>query len=147
MHKITNSEQEKFILSQSLNQKVYTIMTKTTTIFGTLFIFIGLFGWFITDMVSFTALIPTFFGLVMVVLARLAEKKEHLRKHIMHAVVLLVLVGLLGSASGLVKFVGSLFGGELERPIAIYLQALYAALSVAFIVLAVRSFIEARRAK
>lgn len=122
-------------------------MTKTTTIFGTLFIFIGLFGWFITDMVSLTALIPAFFGLAMVVLARVAEKKEPLRKHIMHAVILLVLVGLLGSFSGLVKFIGSLFGGELERPIAIYLQALYAALSVAFIVLAVRSFIEARRAK
>lgn len=122
-------------------------MTKTTTTFGTIFIFLGLLGWFLTDRVSMTALIPTFFGLTMVVLARIAELKENLRKHIMHAVVLIVLLGVFGSASGLVKFIGSLFGGELERPIAVYLQALYAVLSIAFIVLAVRSFIEARRAK
>lgn len=122
-------------------------MTKNTTTFGTIFIFLGLLGWFLTDRVSMTALIPTFFGLTMVVLARIAELKENLRKHIMHAVVLIVLLGVFGSASGLVKFIGSLFGGELERPIAVYLQALYAVLSIVFIVLAVRSFIEARRAK
>lgn len=122
-------------------------MTKTTTTFGTIFIFIGLAGWFLTDRVSGTALIPTYFGLVMVILARVAELKENLRKHIMHAVVLIVLLGFFGSASGLVKLIGSLSGGELERPMAVYAQALYAVLSAVFIVLAVRSFIDARRAK
>jgi hypothetical protein len=122
-------------------------MTRTTTLFGALFIVIGLVGYFITDMVSATALIPVYFGLILIILARVAERKEHLRKHIMHAVVLIVLLGLFGSASGLFKLVGSFFGGELERPVAIYAQATYALASIVFIVLAVRSFIDARRAK
>ncbi len=120
-------------------------MTKTTTLFGFLFITLGLAGWFLTGRESGTALIPTYFGLVMVLLARVAELKENLRKHVMHAVVLIVLLGFFGSVSGIVKLIGSFFGGELERPAAIYAQSIYSVLSVAYLSLAIKSFIDARK--
>lgn len=122
-----------------------TSMTKTTKTFGLIFIFLGLAGYFLTDRVSGTALIPMYFGLVMVALGKLAEMKENLRKHVMHAIVLIVILGFFGSASGLVKLIGSFFGGELERPVAVYFQAAYALLSAYYIVLALKSFIDARR--
>lgn len=122
-------------------------MTKTTTIFGTIFIALGLVFWFQTGMQAHTALIPAFFGIIVVVLARVGELKENLKKHMMHAIVTIVLLAFFGSVPGLIKLIGSFFGGELERPAAVYSQSIFAVLSATYIYLAVRSFIDARRSQ
>ena len=119
-------------------------MANLTVRVGTLLVLMGIGSYVATGMVSVTALIPAFFGAPIAVLGQLA-KNETRRKHAMHGAVLLGLLGFLGSAPGLLKLPQALTGGA-ERPTAIVMQALMAALLAVFVVLCVRSFIAARRA-
>lgn len=121
-------------------------MRKLTTVFGIVFILLGVSLYFGTGRESVTALIPAFLGVLFLVCAALATT-ERRRKHAMHAAVLLALVGFGGSVGGLVGVLKSLGGAELTRPTASYGRAVMAVLCVIFIVAAVRSFIAARRAR
>lgn len=76
----------------------------------------------------------------------LLAQKENLRKHMIHAALLVVLLALLGTARSLLKL-PSAFDGTAERPFAIYAQAATAVLSIAYLALGVRSFIQARRSR
>jgi hypothetical protein len=71
---------------------------------------------------------------------------EKARKHAMHAAVLVAFVALLGTARSL-RFLPDLLNGTAEKPAAVITQAVNAFLSLSFILLAVRSFIQARRAR
>ncbi len=66
-------------------------MARTTIGFGIAMIALGLIGYFGSNMVSVTALIPAIFGVLLVVFGAIAQK-EHLRKHAMHGA---AVVGLL----------------------------------------------------
>ena len=120
-------------------------MPKITLIFSVLYIALGLAAFFLTGAVHKTALIPAYFGIVLLVLGLLGQK-ENLRKHVMHAALLVVLLALLGTARSLLKL-PSAFDGTAERPFAIYAQAATAVLSIAFLALGIRSFIQARRSR
>ena len=61
-------------------------MPKITIGLGILLILLGLGGYFGTDAKSFTALIPAFVGVPLLLLGCLALK-DNLRKHAMHAAV------------------------------------------------------------
>lgn len=99
-----------------------------------LLILLGIAGYVVSGAVSITALIPAFFGIIFVLLGQLAEK-ESLRKHVMHIAVLIALLGL----------VGSLMGGIDIFTLAGISRSLMALLCIVYIVLAVKSFIDARR--
>src|SRR5699024_1299846 len=73
---------------------------------GILLILLGIISYFATGMISITALIPAFFGIVFVILAWLANKKESWNQHIMHVSVLVALIGIIGSISGLIDLIG-----------------------------------------
>lgn len=118
-------------------------MAKITIFVGALLIVLGLIGYFGTGMVSWTALIPAFFGLPLLVLAVLALQ-EGWRKHAMHAAVVIGLVGFLGGAFSFVRPLVS--GGEL-KPMASTMQALMALICAVFVGMGVKSFIDARRAR
>ena len=120
-------------------------MPKTTLIFSALYIALGIAAFFLTGAVHKTALIPSYFGIVLLVLGLLAQK-ENLRKHMIHAALLVVLLALLGTARSLLKL-PSAFDGTAERPFAIYAQAATAVLSIAYLALGIRSFIQARRSR
>jgi hypothetical protein len=120
-------------------------MPKITLIFSVLYIALGLAAFSLTGAVHKTALIPAYFGIVLLVLGLLGQK-ENLRKHVMHAALLVVLLALLGTARSLLKL-PSAFDGTAERPFAIYAQAATAVLSIAFLALGIRSFIQARRSR
>jgi hypothetical protein len=120
-------------------------MPKITLIFSVLYIALGLAAFFLTGAVHKTALIPAYFGIVLLVLGLLGQK-ENLRKHLMHAALLVVLLALFGTARSLLKL-PSAFDGTAERPFAIYAQAATAVLSIAFLALGIRSFIQARRSR
>ena len=120
-------------------------MASTTIALGVTLIILGLAGYFLTGMVSITALIPAFFGIV-IALAGLIARDERKRKHAMHAAVLVALVGFLGSARGLLQ-IGDALNGTAERPAAVIAQSLMALLTLGYIILAVRSFVAARRGK
>ena len=65
-------------------------MPKITLIFSVLYIALGLAAFSLTGAVHKTALIPAYFGIVLLVLGLLGQK-ENLRKHVMHAALLVVL--------------------------------------------------------
>ena len=118
-------------------------MAKITIGLGLVLIVLGVGGYFGTGQESLTALIPAFFGLPLGLLGLIALK-EHMRKHAMHAAALIALLGLVGSLFRIVKKL--IVGEELEVSTAVTMQLVVAALCAVFVVLCIRSFIQARRA-
>jgi hypothetical protein len=115
----------------------------TTLALGAALIILGLAGYFLTGTASLTALIPAGFGLVLAV-AGLIARDERKRKHAMHAAVVVALLGFLGSVRGLLQ-IGAVFAGTAARPAAVIAQTIMAVLTLGYIVMAVRSFMQARR--
>ena len=120
-------------------------MPSTTIALGVVLIVLGLAGYFLTGAASVTALIPAFFGIVIGLLGLLA-RDERRRKHAMHAAVFIALLGVLGTFRGLLQ-IGSAFDGTAAPPAAIISQSIMAVLTLGYIVMAVRSFTAARRAR
>lgn len=118
-------------------------MASTTIALGVVLIVLGLLGYFLTGAASVTALIPAFFGLVIAMLGLMA-RNEGRRALAMHAAVFVALLGFLGSARGLLQ-IGGVFDGTAARPAAVLSQAIMAVLTLGYIVMAVRSFMAARR--
>ncbi len=113
-------------------------------IFGVLLSILGgvLFGLSDPEHRSVTALIPTFFGVPLILLGVVA-RQEKLRMHAMHGAALLALIGLFVPAyralRGLVNGTGF--------TLAISGQIIMALLCAAFLFLCIQSFIAARRAR
>ena len=120
-------------------------MAPITFLFAVTYTLLGVGGFVMTGSVHKTALIPCAFGVLFVLFGFLAFK-ENLRKHAMHAAVLIALLAFLGTARSL-SHLPELFNGTAEKPAAIITQSLNAGLSLLYIILAVRSFIQARRAR
>ena len=76
-------------------------MTQTTRMVGNVLAVLGIVSYLGTGRTSMTALIPAFFGVVLVGLAWLG-RNEAARRHAMHAAMVVALVGIAGTASRLV---------------------------------------------
>ncbi|NDC80199.1 MAG: hypothetical protein EB090_02840 [Verrucomicrobia bacterium] len=120
-------------------------MSNLTIGFSFAYILLGIAGFVLTGSTHKTALIPAGFGLVLLILG-FAAKKENLRMHVMHTAVLIALLAFAGTARSLTRL-PSVLDHTAERPAAIVTQSINAALSLAYIAFAVRSFIQARRAR
>lgn len=105
---------------------------------------LGVIGYAASGAESITALIPAFFGIPILILGLLG-RKEHLRKHMMHAITALALIGFIGSARGLGSLMTMLSGHDVPRPLATVMQSVMALLTLGFVILAVKSFVDARR--
>ena len=99
-----------------------------------------------TGMESVTALIPAFFGIVFLVLGLLARNPARL-KLTMHIAATLALLGIGGAARGIAPTLDYLRGVEVERPAAVLGQSAMVLLCAVYLVLCIRSFVQARRAK
>ncbi len=125
-------------------------MPNTAIFIGLLLIAQGATFYLISPQRSPTALIPAVMGVLLLVCGLIALKREYL-KHAMHAAAVVALLGVLGSASGVVKgaqyLSGSLVGTPETgvRPIAYLAQSIALVLCLTFLVLAVRSFIAAKK--
>ena len=117
-------------------------MPATTRLVGIVLMILGLASYWLTGRTSVTALIPAFFGIVMVALAYVA-RNEAARRHAMHAAVAIALLGALGS---LARAVPAALGGDLMRP-AVLAQLVTALVLGYYVFLGVQSFREARRAR
>jgi hypothetical protein len=105
---------------------------------------LGIGSYFMTGAASPTALIPAAFGVLFIALGFIA-RKDALRKHAMHGAAILSLLGIAGSAGGILSTLTLLGGGTVERPEAAIAKAVMAVICIVFLVLAIRSFINARR--
>lgn len=112
---------------------------------GILLTLLGILSYYLTDFVSITALIPAFFGIVFAGLGFLARSNEAMRKHAMHAALLLALLGLAGSFSGLIALIGAVTGTMPERMAAAVSQSVMAVLCIVFLIVGIKSFIAARK--
>ena len=121
-------------------------MAGTTLALGIVLVLLGVGAYFGTGGQSVTALIPAFFGVPMAILGLLARDERRL-KLTMHVAAVLALVGFLGSARGIPSLITMLGGGEVARPAAAVVQTAMAALCLLFLILAVRSFVQARRSR
>ena len=120
-------------------------MPLQTIILAIILILLGAGAYVGSGMASVTALIPSFFGVAFLVCGALAFK-QGLRKHVMHVAALLALLGIGGAGMGFAKL-PSLFDGTAERPMAIIVQCIMSVLLVVYLVLCIRSFINARKAR
>jgi len=89
---------------------------------------------------SLTALIPAVFGTILETLGFVARAKENLRKHLMHAAVVIALLGFIMTAGRLLMKIS-----ELSLSPAVISQLAMAIVCLVFVILSVRSFAAARR--
>jgi hypothetical protein len=109
---------------------------------GILLIALGPIGWFAADegKKSWTIFIPAIFGAALVVLGVVALQ-EKWRKHAMHAA---VVWGLFGFFAALARAVPAGLSGDIN-PLPFTMQVAMALLCGVFVLLCVKSFIDARR--
>ena len=119
-------------------------MANVTIGIGIALIIIGLAGFIVTQMQSWTALIPAFFGIILTALGGIA-RKESARKMAMHIALFLALLGLIGSFPGLIKLFPLLTGGDVARPAAVIAQTLMSILLLYYLAMGIKSFIDARK--
>ncbi len=117
-------------------------MPSVTRVVGFLLILLGVVGYIGTGAASITALIPAFVGALFLLLALIARKPAA-RKHVMHAA---VAIALLAVAGGVPRIIAAVNAGDLTRP-AVLAQIAMALILTVYVVLGVKSFIDARRAR
>ncbi len=93
---------------------------------------------------SKTALIPSAFGLLLLICGTLGLD-EKMRKHAMHGAAAVGLVGFLAAGGRLASKLNDLLAGNISRPMTFII--LMAILCLVYVLLSVRSFIQARRAR
>ncbi|MEQ9617209.1 MAG: hypothetical protein RLN60_04150 [Phycisphaerales bacterium] len=126
-------------------------MAKLSLVLGLVLVAMGTVAYLTADAGdrSVTALIPAFFGTPIVLLGLLAQLKPGARKHSMHGVALLALLGLIGAGMQGVPKLGALLTDResLERPTATLVQNLMALVCLVLLLACVRAFVLARKAK
>lgn len=123
-------------------------MAKVSIVVGVILILLGAWGYTTTGAQHPTALIPTYFGLGLAWCGIFAMRKGGAQRALwMHVAVTLGLVGFLGAGVMAIKETLAAHGGPLAHPVAVESQAAMAVICLVFVVLCVRSFITARRAR
>jgi hypothetical protein len=114
-------------------------MPKPTLVFAALLIALGLAAFAFSG--SRTALLPAYFGGALAVLAGLALAYSGARRHLMHAAMLVALLGALAPAAALAIRAAQM------SPLALSVNAGMLTLSAALLAMLVRSFVVARRSR
>jgi hypothetical protein len=117
-------------------------MPSLTRLVGFLLILLGVVGYVGTGAASITALIPAMVGALFLILA-LAARSPQARKHVMHAAVALALVLVLGVVPRILSAVSA---GQAGRP-AVLAQIAMAVILIGYVLMGVKSFVDARRAR
>ena len=122
-------------------------MAKITLVFAVLLIILGLAGYFGTGSRHPTALIPTWFGLALGVFGFLAiSPNESRRKLFMHINVTIGLLGFIGATWRALSSYGTARSeGLAPDRIALSSQAAMAGLLLIYVLMCVKSFVDARR--
>jgi hypothetical protein len=119
-------------------------MIVVTRVIGTALLVLGVVAYLGTGGASATAAAPAVPGVLILVFGVLAGR-ESLHRHMIHAALLVALLGVLASAMPLAELPALLGGEEVERPVAVVTSGLMALLCLIYLVLGVRSFVAARQ--
>jgi len=120
-------------------------MPIVTIVIAILLIILGPVAFFMSGTESWTPFIPSIFGIVLAVCGRIAMRKAW-RMHAMHASVLIALLGAGAAGARSLPNVRQLFSTEGDAPrIGLAAQLIMTLLCTVYVVLAVRSFITARK--
>ena len=123
-------------------------MASVTIRFSTLLILLGLFFFFRTGASHPTALIPTFFGIALLVLGLLARTESvKQRMLVTHIAVTLALIGFIFPGARAAKAWWVAHNGGNLMVMAFREQLLMAVICLVYVWLCVRSFIAARKAR
>ena len=124
-------------------------MARITILFGIVLILLGGFGYVATGSHYPTALIPSGFGIVLAVLGFFAYTPDSKRRMLfMHIAVTVGLLGFLGTVKGgIIDYLLMLDGRQFHYPAAVEEKAAMSVLLLVYVILCVRSFIVARRAR
>lgn len=117
-----------------------TTAVRTAIVSGLILILWSVATYFISGGKSFTAFIPAGFGLLIALCGAIAIK-EAARKHAMHVAALVGLLGLLGGFGMGIRKVLS------EPGLAAYSQLFLGVVCLIFLIVCIRSFIAARKAR
>lgn len=118
-------------------------MTRTTLLLGGVLVALGVIGYLASGLASWTALIPAILGAVVVACGLVARRRPMLGVHAALVVALLGALGTLRNVLGLPDVIA----GTAERPLAVVVSTVTFVLLVGYLVLGVRSFVAARRAR
>lgn len=122
-------------------------MAKLTLFFALVLIVLGIVVFIVTGSHAPTALIPTWFGVVLGILGLLAKTEDSKRRMLfMHIAVTVGLIGFIfpGWRGGR-DLIAELRGQTVLRPAAMKEELAMAGICLVFVLLCVRSFIAARR--
>ena len=118
-------------------------MTGFTFAVGGILAATGLVAYFASDASSITALIPAALGVLFIV-AALISRAPKVRRHALHAALVIALLGIAGTAMNVMK-VGELLAGTVERPNAVIASTVTFAVLFVFPAVGIVSFVRARR--
>lgn len=122
-------------------------MSKLSFIFGSLLIALGVVSFMLAGATpkALTSLIPAFVGVILVLLGAIARKSPSANMHAMHVAALLTLLGTFAGLGMGIPNVIKYFNGQEQFALRALTQGGLGVLSLIFLVLCIRSFIEARR--
>lgn len=117
---------------------------RLTQITGGLLILVGVIAYVTTDTSSITALFPAALGLVLLMLGLIAVAPKF-RRDAVHIAVLIGLFGIIAFLDNARHLPALISGSDVERPQAVVVSALTVVILIAFLVLSIQSFRQARR--
>lgn len=124
-------------------------MAKVTLVFAVLLAAVGLIGFYTTGATHHTALIPLWFGIALGIAGFLAiSPNEKRRKIFMHVAVTIGEIGFIGAVAAAIQGYGSARSAGVEPDhVAMTYKLIMAGLTLIYVNLCVRSFIQARRSR
>lgn len=122
-------------------------MAKITIGFGVALIALGIVGFVGTGSAHFTALIPSWIGILLVLLGAVANTPDSGRRAVyMHVAVTLGLLSILATfKGGIIDFILMELGRCFKYPATVESKAAMCVLMLVYVALCIRSFIIARR--
>jgi fucose 4-O-acetylase-like acetyltransferase len=123
-------------------------MENLTIGFGVVLIVLGEWGFVSTGSRYPTAMIPTWAGFLFVLFGALAHSKDLKRKKLwMHAAASVAMLLFFGTMPSIVDEIMMLRGKQFPYPVAVEEKAATSVLCLLFLIICVRSFISARKAR
>ena len=134
----------------SVSHLLYAVSPSNLRVMPTLAIIFGIvlnamgFGAYVASG-AYTSLIPSGFGTLIFLSGLISVFVPKIRMHLMHVAALVGLLGTLGGLGMGLPKLGALLSGTAERPLASGMQIAMGVVCLVFLVLCVKSFIDARK--